>query len=229
MSEDYPPETSSRAYAITRVLVRLFVPLLGGITVIGAEKIPETGPIILAPNHRSYLDPPYLSLVTTRQLHLMAKDSLFRVPVFGAYIKAMGAFPVKRGAADRGALKQAMAELKAGRVMGIFPEGTRAEPGTLLPGEKGFALVAKQTGVPIVPIALEGTDRVLPKHGGLHRARVTATIGKPMTAAEMLAAFPDPTKDALTIISEATMRAIAGLMSEPVVILEAVEKEEKTH
>lgn len=225
MSEDYPPETSSRAYAITRVLVRLFVPLLGGITVIGAEKIPETGPIILAPNHRSYLDPPYLSLVTTRQLHLMAKDSLFRVPVFGAYIKAMGAFPVKRGAADRGALKQAMAELKAGRVMGIFPEGTRAEPGTLLPGEKGFALVAKQTGVPIVPIALEGTDRVLPKHGGLHRARVTATIGKPMTAAEMLAAFPDPTKDALTIISEATMRAIAGLMSEPVVILEAVEKE----
>lgn len=229
MSEDYPPETSSRAYAITRVLVRLFVPLLGGITVIGAEKIPETGPIILAPNHRAYLDPPYLSLVTTRQLHLMAKDSLFRVPVFGAYIKAMGAFPVKRGAADRGALKQAMAELKAGRVMGIFPEGTRAEPGTLLPGEKGFALVAKQTGVPIVPIALEGTDRVLPKHGGLHRARVTATIGKPMTAAEMLAAFPDPTKDALTIISEATMRAIAGLMSEPVVILEAVEKEEKTH
>ena len=228
MSREYPAEKHTRAYAITRVLVRIMVPLLGGITVIGAENIPETGPIILAPNHRAYMDPPYLSLVTKRQLHLMAKDSLFKVPVFGPYIKAMGAFPVKRGSADRGALKQAMAELKAGRVMGIFPEGTRADPGTLLPGEKGFALVAKQTGVPIVPIALEGTDQVLPKHGGLHRAHVTATIGKPMTAAEMLAANPDPAKDALTIISEATMRAIAALMSEPVVLLEA-EKEEKKH
>lgn len=220
MSEEYPPETQTRTYAITRVLVRLFVPFLGGITVIGAENIPETGPIILAPNHRSYMDPPYLSMVTKRQLHLMAKDSLFRVPVFGAYIKAMGAFPVKRGAADRGAIKQAIAELKAGHVMGIFPEGTRAASGTLLPAEKGFALVAKQTGIPIVPIALEGTDKVLPMHGRLHRAHVTATIGKPMTASEMLAAYPDPSKDALTIISEATMRAIAELMTGPVTLLD---------
>ena len=219
-STQYPPEKHARTYAITRVIVRLIVPLLGGITVIGAENIPETGPIILAPNHRAYMDPPYLSMVTKRQLHLMAKDTLFRVPIFGPYIKAMGAFPVKRGAADRGAIKQAIAELKAGHVMGIFPEGTRAAPGTLLPAEKGFALVAKQTGIPIVPIALEGTDRVLPMHGRLHRAHVTATIGKPMTASEMLAAYPDPSKDALTIISEATMRAIAELMTGPVTLLE---------
>ena len=132
---------------------------------------------------------------------------------------------MKRGTADRGAIKQAIAELKAGRVMGIFPEGTRAEPGTLLPAEKGFALIAKQTGIPIVPIALEGTAKVLPKHGGLRRAHVTATIGKPMTAAEMLAAYPDPSKDPLSIISEATMRAIAALMSEPVTLLEPESKQ----
>ena len=226
VSEQYAPERYTRAYAITRVFVRLMMPLLGGITVIGAENIPETGPIILAPNHRAYMDPPYLSMATKRQLHLMAKDQLFRVPLFGPYIKAMGAFPVKRGVADRGAIRQAMAELKAGRVMGIFPEGTRADAGTLLPAEKGFALIAKQTGVPIVPIALEGTDKVLPKHGGLHRAHVTATIGKPMTAQEMLAAYPDPSKDALSIISEATMRAIAALMSEPVTLLEAEGRKE---
>ncbi len=224
----YPPERYTRAYAITRVFVRVMVRVLGGITVIGGENIPETGPIILAPNHRAYMDPPYLSMVTKRQLHLMAKDQLFRIPVFGPYIKAMGAFPVKRGVADRGAIRQAIAELKAGRVMGIFPEGTRADPGTLLPAEKGFALIAKQTGIPIVPIALEGTDKVLPKHGGLHRAHVTATVGKPMTASEMLAAYPDPSKDALTIISEATMRAIADLMTGPVVLLEPV-KETSPH
>ena len=78
-----------------------------------------------------------------------------------------------------------------------------------------------------MPIALEGTDKVMPKHGGLHRAHVTATIGKPMTAAEMLAAYPDASKDALTIISEATMRAIASLMPEPVTLLKEAPEDEK--
>ena len=220
--EDFPADRHSRAYAITRVFVRLLMPLLGGITVRGGENIPARGPVLLAVNHRAYMDPPYLAMVTKRQLHLMAKEELFKIPVFGPYIRAMGAFPVKRGAADRGAIRQAMDELKAGHVLGIFPEGTRADPGTLLPAERGFALIAKQTGIPIVPIALEGTDRVHPKHAKrLHRAHVTATIGRPVTAAQMLAANPDPDKDALTIIGEATTRLIAALMTEPVVILEA--------
>jgi 1-acyl-sn-glycerol-3-phosphate acyltransferase len=224
--EDFPPDSPTRTYAITRVIVQLLMPLLGGITVRGGENIPKRGPILLAPNHRAYMDPPYLSMVTKRQLHLMAKDTLFNIPVFGPFIAALGAFPVKRGAADRGAIRQAIAELKAGHVLGIFPEGTRADSGTLMPAERGFALIAKQTGIPIVPIALEGTDRVHPKHAKrLHRAHVTATIGKPMTASEMLAANPDPTKDALTIIGEVTTRAIAALMTESVTILESVDKE----
>ena len=131
--------------------MRVLVPLLGGITVRGGENIPARGPILLAVNHRAYMDPPYLAMVTKRQLHLMAKEELFRIPIFGPYIRAMGAFPVKRGAADRGAIRQAIDELKAGHVLGIFPEGTRADPGTLLPAERGFALIAKQTGIPVVP------------------------------------------------------------------------------
>jgi len=220
--EEFPPDRRARAYAITRVFVRLLMPLLGGITVRGGENIPERGPILLAVNHRAYMDPPYLSMVTKRQLHLMAKEQLFKIPVFGSYIRALGAFPVKRGAPDRGAIRQAIEELKAGHVLGIFPEGTRAEPGTLLPAERGFALIAKQTGIPIVPIALEGTDRVHPRHAKrLHRAHVTATVGRPVTAGEMLAANADPDKDALTIIGEATTRMIAALMIEPVTILSA--------
>ena len=220
--EEFPPDRHARAYAITRVFVRLLMPLLGGITVRGGENIPERGPILLAVNHRAYMDPPYLSMVTKRQLHLMAKEQLFKIPVFGSYIRALGAFPVKRGAPDRGAIRQAIEELKAGHVLGIFPEGTRAEPGTLLPAERGFALIAKQTGIPIVPIALEGTDRVHPRHAKrLHRAHVTATVGRPVTAGEMLAANADLDKDALTIIGEATTRMIAALMIEPVTILSA--------
>ena len=218
--DDFPPDAHTRAYAITRVFVRILMPLLGGITVRGAENIPARGPVLLAINHRSYMDPPYLSMITGRQLHLMAKEQLFTIPVFGPYIRAMGAFPVKRGVADRGAIRQAIDELKAGHVLGIFPEGTRADPGTLLPAERGFALIAKQTGIPIVPVALEGTDKVHPKHAKrLHRAHVTATIGKPATAGEMLAANADPDKDALTIIGEATTRMIAALMTGPVTIL----------
>lgn len=224
--EEFPPERYTRAYAITRVFVRLLVPLLGGITVRGGANIPSRGPVFLAVNHRGYMDPPYLAMVTRRQLHLMAKDELFRIPIFGPYIRAMGAFPVKRGAADRGAIRQAIEELKAGHVLGIFPEGTRAEPGTLLPAERGFALIAKQTGIPVVPLALEGTDRVHPKHAKrLHRAHVTATIGKPVTAAEMLAAHSGPEKDALTIIGETTMRMIAALMTEPVTIVTASDRD----
>ncbi len=220
--EEFPPDRYTRAYAITRVFVRLLMPLLGGITVRGAENIPMRGPILLAVNHRAYMDPPYLSMVTKRQLHLMAKEQLFQIPVFGSYIRALGAFPVKRGAADRGAIRQAIDELKAGHVLGIFPEGTRADPGTLMPAERGFALIAKQTGIPVVPVALEGTDRVHPKHAKrLHRAHVTATVGRPVTAAEMLAASTDPGRDALTIIGEATTRMIAALMMEPVTVLSA--------
>ena len=228
MPDTFPPDASSRAYQITRVVVQIVLPVLGGVTVIGGENIPESGPVILAPNHRAYMDPPYLSMVTKRQLRMMAKEELFVVPLLGPLIKALGAFPVKRGSADRAAIRQAIGELKAGHVLGIFPEGKRAESGTLEPAEKGFALIAKQTGVPIVPIALEGTDRVHPMHAKrLFRARVTATIGKPMTASEMLAAYPDPNKDALTIIGEATTRAIAALMTQPVEVLSAAESAQR--
>ena len=221
MPESFPPDVSSRAYKIARVVVQIVLPLLGGITVIGAENIPERGPVILAPNHRAYMDPPYLSMVTKRQLRMMAKEELFAYPVLGPLIKALDAFPVKRGSADRGAIRHAVDELKAGHVLGIFPEGKRAHAGTLEPAEKGFALIARQTGVPIVPIALEGTNLVHPMHEKrLFRARVTATIGKPMTASEMLEMYPDPSKDALTIIGEATTRAIAALMIQPVQVLD---------
>ena len=106
--EGYPPDVKyTRAYAITRVLVRLLVPLWGGLTVRGGENIPDRGPVILAPNHRAYVDPPYLSMVTKRQLRMMGKEELFKVPLVGPYIRAMAAFPVKRGSADRAAIRQA--------------------------------------------------------------------------------------------------------------------------
>jgi len=203
----------SRIYRATWRGVRMLVPLFGGLTVRGAENIPREGPVIIASNHAAHMDPPYLSQIMDRQLHMMAKEELFKVPVLGRYIRALAAFPVKRGTADRAALREAVERLRQGHVLGIFPEGTRSPDGRLGPAEKGFALLARQTGAPIVPVAIEGTNRILPKGAKWpHRHHVRITIGTPFTAQEVLAAHPGE-KDALNIIGEATMAEIAALMS----------------
>ncbi len=200
-------------YALVRCVIRVTTYLTGGVVVRGAEHIPDSGPVILAPNHRAHVDPPLLSLISPRPLCFMAKDELFRVPVFGTFIRAMGAFPVKRGTADRTALKRAIDLLKSRRVVVIFPEGTRSEDGTLKTAEKGFALIAKQTGAPIVPVAIEGTERLLPKGSTrLRRARVQITVGPALTAQNILSKQTDREQDALTAIGAATMTAIAALL-----------------
>ena len=92
----------------------------------GAEHIPDTGAVIVAPNHKSSFDPPIVGVaIKNRLVHYMAKAELFKNPVFGWVLRKMGAFPVKRGTVDRMAIKQAVRELKNGHVLGIFPEGTR--------------------------------------------------------------------------------------------------------
>lgn len=214
MSRNDMADPPTRTYRLTWWLVKIVVPCLGGLTVRGSENIPAEGPVIVASNHTAHMDPPYLSQIMDRQLHMMAKEELFKVPVLGRYIRALAAFPVKRGTADRAALREAVDRLKSGHVLGIFPEGTRSPDGTLGQAEKGFALIARQTGVPIVPVAIVGTNRILPKGAKFaRRHHVTITVGVPFTAQELLAAHPGE-KDALGVIGGATMAEIAALMAD---------------
>lgn len=200
-------------YRFVRTIVRGWVRLLGGVTVVGSENIPRSGPVILAPNHRAHVDPPYLSLITARPMHFMAKEELFKVPVLSAIIRGVETFPVKRGVPDRAALRHAVDLLKAGRVVTIFPEGTRSEDSALRPAEKGFALIARQADAVIVPVAIEGTEKILPKGAKrMRRAAVRITVGRPITVEEILAAKPAGDKDALRFIGAATMSAIADLL-----------------
>jgi 1-acyl-sn-glycerol-3-phosphate acyltransferase len=130
----------------------------------GAEKIPARGPVVVASNHPSYLDPILLSLSVRRTIHFMAWNALFKVPILGALVRALGAFPVDtRPGHGREAFEQARKHLLAGEVVGIFPEGKRSRAGWLEPQlREGAARLALQTGAPLVPATIVGAFRAWP-------------------------------------------------------------------
>ena len=152
-------------YSMARVFFGLFYKLFFGLEVIGLENVPESGPVIIASNHVSNLDPPTLgTALKHRQVHFMAKAELFKNPVFSYAIRQLGAFPVKRGASDRGAIKTALDTLKNGRVLAIFPEGTRSKDGKLKKFESGVISFAAKTGAAIVPSCIIGAEKLGANH-----------------------------------------------------------------
>ncbi|MHB0911993.1 MAG: lysophospholipid acyltransferase family protein [Armatimonadota bacterium] len=166
-------------YQISRRLLWLILRLTGRIEAYGRENIPEGG-VILAPNHQSHLDPPATGACIARQVHYMAKVELFQPPIFGRWMHLAGCFPVTRGTADRGAIRRALELLAEGRIVCIFPEGTRSD-GPLREAELGIGMIALKSGAPVVPVAISGTREMLPKGGKPRFGRVTVTYGKPLT------------------------------------------------
>lgn len=175
--------------------------LLGGFRASGAENLPPGG-CILAPNHLSWADPPAIRITVNRTCWFMANDFLFRVPVLGWIIPFFGAFPVRRGVLDREAIRRAEAFLKDGDAVCIFPEGGTTVTGRLVPFEGGVAMLALRNNVPVVPVALSGTDKVLPRRLTLPRwapGGVTITYGKPIHPEEIDPTLPRRARmDALT-------------------------------
>lgn len=146
-------------YRILHVLFPAFFRLLGA-KHYGADNLPSEGGVIIAANHMSNWDPPFLASFLARPVGYMAKQELFEIPIFGTVIRWLFAFPVRRGAADRSAVKAAVKELRAGRCVGIFPEGTRSKDGEIHHFGAGVALLASMSGAPVVPAAIIGTDKM---------------------------------------------------------------------
>ena len=198
-------------YYFSRALCGMFFRLMGGLEIIGRENIPETGGVILCPNHVSHADPPAVGSSMRRQVHFMAKDELFRVPVLGFLMARIGSFPVRRGAADRKAIRRAMDLLEEGRVVCLFPEGTRSPDGKLQDPELGVGLIALKTGVPVVPVALIGTTGVLPagaSRPSRHHCKVV--YGQPLRFDDLSGATD---RKAIAEVGRRIMSAIAGLQS----------------
>lgn len=200
-------------YKIGCFLCRMIILLFGGMTVVGQENIPEEGGVIIAPNHLSFIDPPATGVSVKRPVWFMAKSELFKVPVFGSIIRKTHAFPVRRGTADRAAFKQAISLLHEGKMVLIFPEGKRGEPGHLGKPERGIGLIAIHAKVPVVPIALIGTEKMLPKHFFLmKRHHIKIRIGEPVSL-EDLYSQPE-TRETLSEVGQRVMASIEKMLEE---------------
>ena len=163
-------------FKLVRLILNFVFFVCLGLKVEGRENIPDKGAIIVAPNHKSYWDPPVIgTAVNNRIIHYMAKEELFKNPIFGWIIRQFGTFPVKRGTVDRQAVRQAVRELKSGNPLGIFPEGTRIKREGLGRFHSGMASLALMTGTPVVPVAVIGTMDLPKKNGPL-----AVLIGKPI-------------------------------------------------
>jgi 1-acyl-sn-glycerol-3-phosphate acyltransferase len=145
----------------------------------GWENIPRTGPVIMMINHIAFPDPVILTGIFPRYLISMAKVEALEDKVIGPLIKAFDAFPVKRGAGDRQALRTAFDVLDAGLALLIAPEGHRSETAELGEAHDGLAYVAQRAHVPIVPVAISGTDQFKHNLKRLKRTTVTYRFGRP--------------------------------------------------
>jgi 1-acyl-sn-glycerol-3-phosphate acyltransferase len=157
-------------YRFSRAIVRLVYRLLFRLEAEGLGNIPRDGPVILCSNHKSLQDPFTLGAWVPRKVHYMAKAELFRIPVVSPLIRAWGAFPVKRGGVSKEAIRNAIDLLQSGKVMGIFPEGTRNQ--TLGVGKRGAVTIAVRSRAVVVPVALVGDYRLFRKMRAIYGAPI---------------------------------------------------------
>jgi 1-acyl-sn-glycerol-3-phosphate acyltransferase len=163
-------------YNLARFIFKVYFIIFNRIEVEGRENIPSSGGLILCPNHIHLLDPILVGVCVKRDICYMAKAELFKNKFFAIIMKGINAFPVKRGTADISSIKNSLRVVKEGKILGIFPEGTRSKTNELLPAEPGVALIAIKTNAPVIPVRIKGTYKLF--------GRLKITVGKPMSFEE---------------------------------------------
>jgi 1-acyl-sn-glycerol-3-phosphate acyltransferase len=167
--------------------------LLWDLRVEGAKHIPHEGPAIVVANHQSFLDPPAHGIaLRDRPFRPLARASLFRTRIGGAWLRSVGVIPLKDDGGDAAAIREALDSLKQGRVVLIYPEGSRSEDGAMMPFEAGVSLIVRRAKVPVVPAAIEGAFDAFPRGTSIPRpGRIAVRFGPAIPAAEASALFRD--------------------------------------
>jgi 1-acyl-sn-glycerol-3-phosphate acyltransferase len=155
--------------------------LLFDLKVYGIENVPQTGGVLLAANHQSYLDPVAVAVRLRRPVSFLAKSELFENPFAGWLISSLHAFPVRQNHGDLGAIRETIRRLEEGHILNVYPEGTRTEDGEIAPLQKGVALILRKTDVPVVPVAIDGSFKAWPYTRKIFRPYPVRVIyGKPL-------------------------------------------------
>lgn len=196
-------------YSLTKLIARAFFRF----RVLHRERLIDKGPVVLAMNHQSYLDPPFAGIASDRAIYFLARKTLLDLPGFGWLLPKLNVIPVDQEGGDRSALKALIRILRAGHGALVFPEGSRTCDGNLQPALPGLGFVIAKTLAPVVPMRIFGAHEALPRGGGrLRFHRITIVIGQPIHFTE-----PDlqpPGKEMYLRLSERVMNAIAALSLE---------------
>lgn len=196
----------NNVYRVVRLSTRVFFKLYGKLKIVGYENLPKEGPVIVACNHVSYMDPMMLGAAIMRECAFMARHDLFEKKFLAWLMPKLGSFPVNRDKRDLQAIKTGIERLNQGLVLVIFPEGGRTDDGDLQRGEPGAALFVQKSGAPVVPAIVLGAEEMMPVGASkLKRAQLKLVFGKPIQF--------DKSDSREFIIAE-VMRAIAKLLTD---------------
>jgi 1-acyl-sn-glycerol-3-phosphate acyltransferase len=168
-------------YRICAAVVGGLAKILFRPSVVGADNSPLTGPVLIAPIHRSNVDFAFSLFISPRKVFFMAKEGIFHPAIFGALLTRLGAFPVDRTSADRESLRLSEEVLRRGQALVLFPEGTRKEGTVVEPLHDGAAFIASRTGATIVPVGIAGSERAMPVGAKFPRlTKIQIVVGTPI-------------------------------------------------
>lgn len=170
----------STYYWLSQLFLRLVLWVLFGLKVRGRENIPRKGGVIIAANHISLADPPFIGAVCRREPYYLAKEELFHQKAFAALIRAYHAYPLRRGKVSSQAISWAIDLLRSGHALLLFPEGGRQRGGRLGRGRPGVGLIATRSGAPVVPCLIQNSDKL--RQATLRKRRLRISFGPPFWA-----------------------------------------------
>ena len=198
-------------YWLVCTVVRLMLRVWNRFQIHNPENVPSVGGCIIASNHVSYLDPPAVAVgIKHRVVHFMARDTLFVKPLAGWFLTHVEVMPMDRTRGDVGALRKGIGLLKSGKVLGLFPEGTRSPNGEIQKAKGGIGFLISKAGVQVVPAYVDGSFHAFPKGAKrVKRGRVRVFYGKPIEPSEFAALGTE--RDSYDRIGELVMSRIAAL------------------